>query len=549
MKTHIYFSSLTVDKVTESTKNCEVENLLKNNDKLSNQVGGKRRVARGLKQAKAQQEGISHDTQDFALGFSLLGPYMKELKRNNPESIIKIEHTETNTFPAQKVFKRLFVQLDPMVTATLNAQKITAYDAGFLKTYFWGRFQIIFSGTIDGENRKVMTSFSIVPVENSENYTWHMKNQKENASLALWFEEEGFSCVSDRDKGLKKMLMDCCPLWAMHACGRHVMGNCPQSSSMNKGLYWACVKADKKSKFQSNFEAFGKEHPIQHAYLKQIPVELWTKAYFLGDVFFATSNIVEQLMALYLAEREMEPVALIKNILLKEMKTHDKYRLDDRERVSKKHKISSYAQVAFEEQCTLALAYIALATGGTPVDGMVSFIVRFKTVASTTGASDDGATVLLKADTYSTQLCSTCRIRICPCRHIIAAMYLLLASLGGAEASSSRLQASTSFNNIVYRNVENWFVKAVLMTTLTAAYNGGTSFNPCIEEIDVDEDDIILPPFNAYKKTRGVFAMKRIASRYQVSFGDKSGASVRYCGNCLDTDHTVTSCLSIQYAL
>lgn len=80
------------------------------------------------------------------------------------------------------------------------------------------------------------------------------------------------------------------------------------------------------------------------------------------------------------------------------------------------------------------------------------------------------------------------------------------------------------------------------MTTLKAAYSGD-AFQPCLDEIEITVlDDILLPPFNVYKKTRGVFAMKRIASRQQCSFGDTSGAKKRLCSNCLDWDHTSTNC-------
>ena len=89
-----------------------MENLLPGGVKVSNGIGGNRRLSRGLGKAKLSDETI-FDTNDFALGFSLLGPYMKELERRNPGCIVKIEHTETSN--GEKVFKRLFVQLEPMV--------------------------------------------------------------------------------------------------------------------------------------------------------------------------------------------------------------------------------------------------------------------------------------------------------------------------------------------------------------------------------------------------------------------------------------------------
>lgn len=176
--------------------------------KISQEAGGNRRVSRALQCAKLK-EASHDDTKDFVEGFKLLPRFLKELQLQNRGAIIKCEAVDITDGDniERRIFKRLFVQLGPMVLATINSQKIAAYDAGFLKIHCWGKYQLICSGSVDGENRNVLTSFSVVPVESADNYTFHMNAQKEDPDLKSCFAQEGFSCVSDRDKGLKKSLM------------------------------------------------------------------------------------------------------------------------------------------------------------------------------------------------------------------------------------------------------------------------------------------------------------------------------------------------------
>ncbi len=62
----------------------------------------------------------------------------------------------------------------------------------------WGKYQVLVTTVPDGENRNVLVSLALVPVENKVNYEWVMQGHNAIPEMAEFANQVGLVVTTDR---------------------------------------------------------------------------------------------------------------------------------------------------------------------------------------------------------------------------------------------------------------------------------------------------------------------------------------------------------------
>ncbi|KAL0008520.1 hypothetical protein SO802_010022 [Lithocarpus litseifolius] len=195
--------------------------------------------------AKGRAKELVHGT--FTEQYAQLGDYCKELLRSNPGSTTLISTNRPQPH-LQPKFERLYVCLDACKRGFLAACKpFIGVDGCHLKGEYPG--QILTAVGKDGNIGVYPIAFVVVEAETKDLWTWFMKRLLDDiGSLS----DEGWTFMSDQQKGLTQMFDELMPSVDHRFCVRHLYNNFSKDhkGKLLKDRMWEAARATNMSEFQ-----------------------------------------------------------------------------------------------------------------------------------------------------------------------------------------------------------------------------------------------------------------------------------------------------------
>ncbi|XP_038722029.1 uncharacterized protein LOC120014182 [Tripterygium wilfordii] len=170
------------------------------------------------------------------------------------------------------------IHSNPGTTVSLLTDRpVLGIDGCFLKGLVKG--EMLTAIGRDGNNQMFPVAWAVVLVENTETWTWFQNLLRLDLGTA---EGEGWTLISDRQKGLVGAVADTWSKAEHRFCCRHLYANwCETHSSRHlKNLFWSIAKSTNKSDFEEKFKELEKVHPAAAKDLMLVASKYWCKAFF-----------------------------------------------------------------------------------------------------------------------------------------------------------------------------------------------------------------------------------------------------------------------------
>ncbi|GJW72986.1 5'-nucleotidase domain-containing protein 4 [Tanacetum coccineum] len=161
--------------------------------------------------AKAQ----SHLKGDAIVQYSLLRDYVQELKRCNPNNIVKIDvYGEKNHDSPTRMFRRIYVCLGALKEGfRASRRELLGLDGAFMRGQY--SVQLLTTVGVDENNGIYPVAYGIVESESS--YSWTLLLTFLGDDLDL-FTNSNFTFISDRQKGLVSAIAKVFPVAEHEYC-------------------------------------------------------------------------------------------------------------------------------------------------------------------------------------------------------------------------------------------------------------------------------------------------------------------------------------------
>ncbi|GKA81260.1 mutator type transposase [Tanacetum coccineum] len=195
---------------------------------------------------------------DVKIQYALLRDYVCELKRCNPDTTVKIDvYGEEDLESPTRLFRRIYVCLG-------------ALKRGFREGV-----------GVDANNGIYPVAYGIVELENQYSWTWFLKCLGDDFDL---YSNSNFTFITDRQKGLLPALEKLFPHAEHRYCVRHIYENMNLTwkGSEYKEMLWKCASSTTTVMFEKNMQELKDFNKKAYEWLKQIPAEHWSRAYFSG---------------------------------------------------------------------------------------------------------------------------------------------------------------------------------------------------------------------------------------------------------------------------
>jgi transposase-like protein len=146
--------------------------------------------------------------------------------------------------------------------------------------------------SVDANNETLPLAWALVPIECSEWWRWFLKHIKKAFQKVG---EEDFIIMSDREKGLPKVLDEILPNAVHGYCCQHIADNVQTKFGLKcRPHFWTCARAKSKEAFDTAFQALQLESVDAATYINQIPHKFWARYQFpTARCGRDTNNIVE----------------------------------------------------------------------------------------------------------------------------------------------------------------------------------------------------------------------------------------------------------------
>jgi hypothetical protein len=129
--------------------------------------------------------------------------------------------------------------------------------------------------SIDANNEILLLAWALVPIENKYWWTWFC-NLLCKAFLDL--EAENYMFMSDREKGLDKVLQQVFPKGLSSFCCKHIEGNLTTAYSIKyTTLFWRCTQAKTENQFLEVLKDLYTINTQAREYIENLDYMLWTR--------------------------------------------------------------------------------------------------------------------------------------------------------------------------------------------------------------------------------------------------------------------------------
>ncbi|XP_057784942.1 uncharacterized protein LOC131002463 [Salvia miltiorrhiza] len=178
--------------------------------------------------------------------YASLRRYIAELKRVDGEGTFKV------VVGSDGVFKGVYIGHFALRRGFKEScRPMIGLDGCFLKTYLGG----ILMCTVgkDGNNKMFPIAWGVVAVENEVNWSWFAKLLVDDLEIGTG---EGYTFISDQQKGLMNVLSNYAPRAEYRNCARHIYMNWKNENkgATLKTIFWKAVRATTEQQYKKVLE-------------------------------------------------------------------------------------------------------------------------------------------------------------------------------------------------------------------------------------------------------------------------------------------------------
>ena len=210
---------------------------------------------------------------------------------------------------------------------------IIGIDGCFLKNNVKG--QLLAAVGRDANNQLYPVAWAVVQVENTDNWVWFIAKLKADLGIG---DGEGFTLISDRQKGLLIAVDQELPKIEHRMCARHIYGNLTRvhpGRAIMKKIFWKIAKAYTVAEYDEGIEEMRQYDLGVYETLMEKNPQACSRAYFTGTACCEDvhNNFSETYNNTINTAREMPLVEMLETIRRLAM-----VRIDLRKEKMKKHK-------------------------------------------------------------------------------------------------------------------------------------------------------------------------------------------------------------------
>ncbi|CAA7031646.1 unnamed protein product [Microthlaspi erraticum] len=170
---------------------------------------------------KAKKKALELIEEEFNEQYARMKDYRDELKARNPHSTVEVR-TKINEKGTEVFYS------------------------------FYMCFRLLAAVGRDANNQIYPFAWAVVQVENTESWLWFIRHLKNDLGLG---NGDGFTVISDRQKGLLNAVNEVLPEIEHRMCARHIYGNMkkahPKKPRM-KSLFWSVVESFNDGDYERN---------------------------------------------------------------------------------------------------------------------------------------------------------------------------------------------------------------------------------------------------------------------------------------------------------
>ncbi|XP_013713395.2 uncharacterized protein LOC106417082 [Brassica napus] len=179
-------------------------------------------------------------SEEFDEQFARIKDYKEQILESNPESMVDLVTTIRDD--GVEIFDKFYVCFKALKTIwRAYCRTIFRIDGCFMKSTSKG--QLLAAVGRDANNQIYPVAWEIVQVEDADNWKWFIQRVKSDLDLK---NGEGFTLISDKQKGLIKAVEEEFPHIKHRTCTRHIYGNIKKlhpNKPKFKHLFWAVANS------------------------------------------------------------------------------------------------------------------------------------------------------------------------------------------------------------------------------------------------------------------------------------------------------------------
>ncbi|XP_048133712.1 uncharacterized protein LOC115725873 [Rhodamnia argentea] len=234
--------------------------------------------------------------------YVMLRSYLAELKRVSKEGTFFIEVN-----PTTKVFEKFYVGFNELKKGFLaGCMRVIGLDGCFLKTGMKG--MLLCAVGRDGNNQMFPIAWAVVEVESEASWTWFLTLLFIDPSMGTG---EGWTFISDQQKGLMNAVSCLSPQAEYRNCARHIYANWKKlhKGDALKNLFWRAVRCTFQAEFDLEMANLKEECPKGYEdFMRQGPKHFCKAFIKTGTKCDAVDNNLSETFNGYLCIPRTKPI-------------------------------------------------------------------------------------------------------------------------------------------------------------------------------------------------------------------------------------------------
>ncbi|KAG8374595.1 hypothetical protein BUALT_Bualt10G0011700 [Buddleja alternifolia] len=209
--------------------------------------------------------------------YTRLYDYCEELRVSNPGSTVVLK-TCFDEKTGEERFLRLYVCFSACKKGFLEGcRPIIGVDGCHLKGPHKGIILTVVG--LDPNNCIFPICYCVVETEDKSTWKWFLELLQQDLSI---YEQEKWSFISDRQKGLLPALYDIFPKVEHRYCVRHMYTNFKKSHPglALKARLWNLAKASTEAQFTLQMQSLKDVDEVAHQWISEVHPSHWSRSYF-----------------------------------------------------------------------------------------------------------------------------------------------------------------------------------------------------------------------------------------------------------------------------
>ncbi|XP_019239579.1 PREDICTED: uncharacterized protein LOC109219571 [Nicotiana attenuata] len=249
--------------------------------------------------------------------YNKLEAYAQELRETNPGTDMVIQISKDAMEEGKRRFLRMYVCFQALKSGfKAGLRPFIGLDGTFLKGKCKG--MLLVTVAQDSCKHVYPLAWAVVDKETKRTWQWFMENLK--ASLDL-NDGEGYTFMSDMQKGLLDAVRNVCPQSYHRYCARHIEANWSKKWNTDemKKLMWWCFWSTYEEEFKDMLKQLGEVSEDAVRDLLNYPPVTWCRAYFDTQCKnpMVDNNFTESFNSWILEARHKPIVKMLEDIRVK----------------------------------------------------------------------------------------------------------------------------------------------------------------------------------------------------------------------------------------